>query len=74
MKLNMGTVDRVIRTLLAIVIAILYFTNVIAGTLGLVLGVVAVVMLLTGVISFCPIYAMLGLSTRAGEAPAAPKP
>jgi len=74
MKLNMGMVDRVIRILLAIVIAILYFTNVMQGTVALILGVVAVVMLLTGVISFCPLYALLGLSTRPGEEPAAPKP
>jgi Protein of unknown function (DUF2892) len=74
MKLNMGLVDRVIRILLAIVIAILYFTNVMQGTVALILGVVAVVMLLTGVISFCPLYALLGLSTRREEQPAAPKP
>jgi DUF2892 family protein len=74
MKLNMGMADRVIRILLAIVIAILYFTNVMQGTVALILGVVAVVMLLTGVISFCPLYALLGLSTRRGEQPAAPKP
>ncbi len=72
MKLNMGTVDRIIRILLAVVIAALYFTNVMHGTLALILGVVAVIMLLTGVISFCPLYALLGLSTRGGEGPATP--
>lgn len=74
MKMNMGKVDRVIRTLLAIVIAILYFTNVISGTVGLILGIVAIVMLLTGVISFCPLYTLFGLSTRAKQEPAPPTP
>ncbi len=72
MKLNLGTVDRVIRVLLAAVIAILYLTNVMHGTVALILGVLAVILLLTGVISFCPLYALLGLSTRGGEGPAAP--
>ena len=71
--MNMGTVDRVIRTLLAILVGVLYYANVIHGTLALILGVVAVIFLLTGVVSFCPIYAALGLSTVPKETPAAPK-
>lgn len=63
MKKNMGTADRIIRTILAIIMAYLYFTGVIAGTLGLVLVVLAVVFLLTSMISFCPLYAPFGLST-----------
>lgn len=72
MKLNMGIVDRVVRAVLAILIAILYFTNVLGGTLALILGAVAVILLLTGVVSFCPLYALLGLSTRGDAGPAAP--
>ncbi|MBT8302762.1 MAG: DUF2892 domain-containing protein, partial [Maribacter sp.] len=52
-----------IRTLIAVVIAVLYFTNVIPGTLGLVLLVLAAVFLLTSLVSFCPLYAPFGLST-----------
>ncbi|MEW6517226.1 MAG: DUF2892 domain-containing protein [candidate division FCPU426 bacterium] len=63
MKKNMGTADRVIRTLLAIVIGVLYFTNVVGGTLGLVLLILAVVFLLTSLFSFCPLYALFGIST-----------
>lgn len=74
MKLNMGTVDRVVRTIVAILIGILYFTGVLSGTLALILGILAVIFLLTSVVSFCPLYALLGLSTRGGDAPpAAPK-
>ncbi|MBT8297539.1 MAG: DUF2892 domain-containing protein [Maribacter sp.] len=63
MKKNMGSADRIIRTLIAVVIAVLYFTNVIPGTLGLVLLVLAAVFLLTSLVSFCPLYAPFGLST-----------
>jgi hypothetical protein len=64
MNKNMGTADRVIRILIAAIFAILYFTGVIKGTLGIVLLVLAVVFLLTSIISFCPLYAPFGLSTH----------
>ena len=63
MKNNMGTTDRIIRTLIAVVIAILYFTNIITGTLGIVLLVLAVIFALTSLVSFCPLYTLVGLST-----------
>jgi len=63
MKKNMGKADRITRFLLAILIGALYFTNVLSGTLGIVLMVVAVIFLLTSFVSFCPIYAPFGLST-----------
>ncbi len=63
MKKNMGSADRLIRVLIAAVIAVLYFTNVISGTLGIVLLVLAGVFVLTSLVSFCPLYAPFGLST-----------
>jgi len=63
MKKNMGTVDRVIRSLIAIVIAILYFTHAISGTLAIVLLILAAVLLFTSIISFCPLYLPFGIST-----------
>jgi hypothetical protein len=63
MKKNMGSADRIIRFVIAAVIAILYFTNILTGTLGLVLLIAAVVMLLTSLVSICPAYLPLGLST-----------
>jgi hypothetical protein len=63
MKKNMGTADRVIRFLVAAVIAVLFFTNVITGTLGIVLLVLGGVFLLTSFVSFCPLYTIVGLST-----------
>ena len=64
MKENMGTADRLIRALIAIGIAGLYFTGRISGTLAIILGVVAVVFLLTSLVGRCPGYLPLGLSTR----------
>jgi hypothetical protein len=67
MKKNMGTVDRVIRVLIAVVFAVLFFTKVVTGTLGIILLVLGVVFLLTSVVSFCPLYLPFGLSTRKKE-------
>ncbi len=64
---NVGTIDRVIRILIAVVVGILYFTNVISGTLGIILLVVAGILVLTSLVSICPIYLMLGLSSKKGE-------
>ncbi len=64
MKKNMGTVDRVIRVSLVVLIAILYFTNVISGTWVIILGVLAVVFLATSLVGFCPLYLPFGISTR----------
>lgn len=63
MKKNMGTADVIVRLLVAAVVAILYFTNTIGGTLGIVLLVLAGVFVLTSVIRFCPLYAIVGLNT-----------
>ena len=60
----MGTIDKVIRILVAIVIAVLYFTNIISGTLAIIFLVLAGVFILTSFMSFCPLYLPFGLSTR----------
>lgn len=59
----MGTADKAVRILLAVVIAILYFTGYIPGTLGLVLLILAGIFVLTSLVSFCPLYAPLGINT-----------
>ena len=63
MKKNMGTTDKAIRILIAVVIGVLYFTNIISGTLAIVLGILAVVFLLTSFINFCPLYLPFGINT-----------
>jgi hypothetical protein len=63
MKKNMGNIDKIIRILVAIIIAVLFFTKVITGTLGIVLLVLAGVFVLTSLISFCPLYTLVGINT-----------
>jgi len=63
MRKNMGTTDKIIRVILAVIIAVLYFTNVIPGTLGIILLALAVIFLATSFISFCPLYMPFGIST-----------
>jgi len=67
MKKNMGTVDKVIRVLLAVVVLVLYFTHVISGTLAVILIILAVVFVVTSLLGFCPLYLPFGLSTRKKE-------
>lgn len=59
----MGAADRIIRLIIAAVIVILYFTNVLTGTLGIVLLVIAAVFVLTSLVSFCPLYWPFKIST-----------
>jgi hypothetical protein len=63
MKKNMGSMDRIIRTIIAATIAVLFFTNIISGTLGVVLLALAGIFLFTSLVSFCPLYTLVGLST-----------
>lgn len=64
MKANMGTADRIIRLIAALVIGYLYYVELISGTLAIILGVLAVVFVLTSFVSFCPLYLPLGLTTK----------
>lgn len=59
----MGNPDRIIRLLLAVVFAVLYFTNTVTGTAGIILLVLGAVFVLTSFISFCPLYTLVGLNT-----------
>lgn len=59
----MGSADRVIRVMLAALVAVLYFTNVISGTTAIILVVLAIVFVATSLTSFCPLYLPFGLST-----------
>ena len=63
MKKNLHSIDRLVRIILALVFAFLIFSGILTGAAGIVLGILAIVFLATGVISFCPIYKVLGIST-----------
>jgi uncharacterized membrane protein len=62
-KKNMGAADRIIRTLIAVVIGVLFFKGVIAGLLGVILGVLAIIFLATSLVGWCPLYLPFGFST-----------
>jgi hypothetical protein len=67
MNKNMGNIDRIARVIIAIIFAVLYFTHVVTGILGIILLVLGAVFVLTGVIRFCPLYLPFGISTRKRE-------
>ena len=67
MKTNMGLIDKVIRILVAIVVIALYFTNVISGTLAIILLILAGVFILTSLLGFCPLYLPIGINTGKKE-------
>lgn len=67
MKTNMGNTDKIVRTIIAALFAVLYFTGVVGGTLGVILLVLAVIFLLTSIIGFCPLYTPFGFSTKGKE-------
>ena len=64
MKRNISNLDRLIRVVFAAVFAYLYFSGVVTGALGVILLVVAIVFLLTSLVSFCPLYALFKIKTN----------
>ncbi len=63
MKKNMGSTDKIIRLIVAIILATLSYMGVVTGTVGIVFYAVAIVFALTSMISFCPLYVPFGIST-----------
>ncbi len=64
MPKNIGTIDKVIRIILALTIGVLWFTKQISGTAGIILGIIAIIFVLTSLIGTCPIYLPFGISTQ----------
>lgn len=64
MKMNMGFVDRLIRVVIAVLIAVAYFSNQMSGTFAVVVMIIAAVLLITAFVGFCPLYKPFGISTR----------
>ena len=63
MKKNMGKVDKMLRVIVALIIGVLYFNNAISGMLASVLITLALVFLVTSMISFCPLYVPFKIDT-----------
>lgn len=64
MKKNMGSADKIVRILIALIIGGLYLAEVISGTTAVILAILAVVFLATALVGFCPLYLPFGISTR----------
>ena len=63
MKKNMGGADKIIRIIVALIIAALFFAKIISGVLGIVFIIIAGVFVFTSLISFCPLYTLFGINT-----------
>lgn len=63
MTKNMGNIDRIIRVLIALAVVVLFMTNVISGTVAIVLGAVAGIFVLTSLVGTCPLYKLFGISS-----------
>lgn len=59
----MGTTDKITRVIIALIIGLLYFTNIITGTLAILLGTIAILFIAISLISFCPFYVLFGINT-----------
>lgn len=64
MKKNVGNIDRIVRIIIAVIIAALYFAGIIQGTLAIILLIVGAILILTSFISTCPLYMPFGINTR----------
>lgn len=62
-KKNIGSTDRLVRVGLALLVVVLFYTGVIGGTLALILGIAALLLVLTSLVRFCPVYPFIGIST-----------
>jgi hypothetical protein len=67
MKKNVGLADTVVRVILALAVVVLYLMGLVHGTTAIVLGALSAILLATGVAGFCPLYALLGISTKKQE-------
>lgn len=63
MKCNMGSADRVIRVLIALILGALYLTDSVTGTIGVLFAILALVFLVTSALGFCPLYVPFKIST-----------
>lgn len=64
MTKNMGTVDRIVRLSIVVIIAVLYFMGQLDGTVAIALGIVAIAFFVTSLIGWCPSYVPFGISTK----------
>ncbi|QYA24666.1 DUF2892 domain-containing protein [Gramella sp. MT6] len=71
MKKNMGKTDKIIRLLIAVALLIIYANGMVEGTLGIIFLVLAGILVLTSMMSFCPLYSPFDIHTNKGKDKAA---
>ena len=69
MKKNMGTIDKILRVIIAIVIAVLYYMDlIVSDTLSAVVLFLAAILLITSLLNFCPLYFVFGINSCSRDA------
>lgn len=68
MKKNLGTLDKVIRLILAAFFIYLYFSGTLTGVIGIILLILAGIFIMTSLVSFCPFYSLIGVNTSKKQA------
>lgn len=63
MKANMGTTDKFVRVLIGILIAVLYYLDIISGMTAIIILAFGIILLITSLINFCPLYTLFGINT-----------
>ncbi|MFH1387225.1 MAG: DUF2892 domain-containing protein [bacterium] len=61
---NMHIIDRTLRVIVAVLIVVFYSMGQISGLAAIILGLVAVIFLVTSIIGYCPLYQLVGISTK----------
>jgi hypothetical protein len=69
MKKNMGTIDKTLRIIFGIIFGILYFSETVTGTIGIIILIITVMFILTSLVSFCPLYVPFKISTLKEKKP-----
>ncbi|MBD3271365.1 MAG: DUF2892 domain-containing protein [Elusimicrobia bacterium] len=64
MKKNVGTIDRLIRVFAALVLGVMVFVGNLNGLLSVIIGIIAIILLFTGIVGWCGLYTICGISTK----------
>ena len=64
MKTNESTLDRVLRVIFGLLLLVLFFLQVLTGTLGVISVIIGALLLITGLVGFCPLYTLLKIKTN----------
>ena len=67
MKENVGLTDRLIRVMIAIIFGSVYFMDFATGTMAIVILVLAIIGMVTGILGYCPLYHIVGISSAASK-------